>query len=213
VTKDTTTKIVTYARVSLEEMAREGISLEAQRATLEAEAERRGWTVVQHVEEVGSTDPRKKQQPKLAEAVALIEAGEADGIMVTKLDRLSRSVAHFAGLLERFTRLGHSVVCLDIGIDTSTIMGAAAAQMGVVFAEMERRRIGQRTSEAMQAMKAQGKVISRPTVPPETKARIRDMRESGMGLQQIADRLTEERVPTARGGKWYASTIKSALET
>ena len=85
-------------------------------------------------------------RPVLAQALADLRAHRADVLAVSKLDRLSRSVADFAGLLEVAHREGWHVVCLDLAVDTTSITGRAMAQVTSVFAEMERRRIGERTA-------------------------------------------------------------------
>ena len=147
----------------------------------------------------------------------MIETGQADGLVVSKLDRLSRSVAHFAGLLERFRKAGYTLVVLDLGVDTSSVTGEAMAGVVSVFAQMERRRIGERTKEALAVAKVQGtksgKPIGRPrAIDPKLRARVRRMRSRGMSYPVIAQRLNDEGVPTAQGGKqWYPATVRKAL--
>jgi DNA invertase Pin-like site-specific DNA recombinase len=147
-------------------------------------------------------------------AVEAVARGEVDGLIVSKLDRLSRSVAQFSNLLERFRAKGWGLVILDLGIDTTTIMGEAMATMAATFAQVERRRIGERTKEALAVRRSQGVRLGRPTsAPAPVVARVRRMRSEGMTLQAICDVLNDESVPTPRGGQlWRPSSLTSLLK-
>jgi DNA invertase Pin-like site-specific DNA recombinase len=142
-----------------------------------------------------------------------VASGEADGLIVAKLDRLSRSVAQFANLLERFRARGWGLIILDIGIDTTTIMGEAMATMAATFAQVERRRIGERTREALAVRRDQGVRLGRPrALPKSVRARIARERKQGRSFSEISRRLNDGGVPTAHGGKqWYPSTVKAVL--
>ncbi|MWD30335.1 resolvase, partial [Aquicoccus sp. SCR17] len=154
-----------------------------------------------------------KNRPVLAAALADLKAGRADALAVSKLDRLSRSVADFSAMLETASRQGWAVVSLDLGIDTTTITGAAMAQVTCTFAEMERKKIGERTRDGMAKIKANtGKHMGRRSVlPAETVDRIRADRAAGLSMARIAETLNAEGVPTATGRTWHASTIRQVL--
>lgn len=204
-------RVVGYTRVSRDEQALSGLGLEAQRAAILAEVERRGWELVGLVEEVASGG--KADREGLAEAIGLVRDGRADGLIVSKLDRLSRSVAHFATLLERFRRDGHALVVLDLGVDTSTVTGEAMAGVVSVFAQMERRRIGERTREALDAARARGVKLGRPRdLDDKVRRRVKAMRARGMTYRAICERLEAQGVPTARGGRWHPETIRYLAE-
>src|SRR5258708_28845018 len=153
-------RVVGYVRVSTDEQGQSGLGLEAQREAVKAECDRRGWQLVRIEQDVSSG--AKLDRPGLAAAVDAVARGEVEGLMVAKLDRLSRSVAHFSTLLERFRSKGWGLVILDLGIDTTTIMGEAMATMAATFAQVERRRIGERTKEALTVKKRQGVKLGRP---------------------------------------------------
>src|SRR5262249_18838403 len=97
--------------------------------------------------------------------------------------------------------------------DTSTIMGAAMAQMVSVFSELERKQIGLRTKEALAARRERGERLGREAkVPQKVIARIKRQRARGDSLRAIADSLNASNEPTVYGGKqWYASTVRSVL--
>jgi DNA invertase Pin-like site-specific DNA recombinase len=204
-------RVVGYCRVSRDEQERSGLGLEAQRQAIVAEVERRGWQLVELVEEVASGG--KTDRPGLAHAVSLVERGQASGLIVSKLDRLSRSVVHFAGLLERFRAAGWGLVVLDLGVDTTTIAGEAMANVMATFAQMERRRIGERTREALDAARKRGVKLGRPRELDETtRQRIIAMRRQGMSYRAIASTLEQDGTPTARqGSRWHPETIRAIV--
>ncbi|MGE4164191.1 MAG: recombinase family protein, partial [Vicinamibacterales bacterium] len=152
-------------------------------------------------------------RPGLLAALDRVETGAAQILMVSKLDRLSRSVHDFTGLLQRAERRGWALIACDLGVDTSTPAGEAMANVMASFAQLERKLIGQRTSDALQAKKRAGATLGRPDrTPPETVARIRRMRNRGATLQAIADRLNRDGVPTSQGGaQWWPSTVAAVL--
>ena len=205
-------KVIGYVRVSTDEQADSGLGLEAQRAAIRLEAKRHGWTLLTIYEDVASGRSLNRR-PGLEAAFAAVAAGEADGLICSKLDRLSRSVIDFSSILKRFQDNGWALVVMDLGVDTSTIMGAAMAQMVSVFSELERRRIGERTREALAQRKAQGVRLGRPPVlPAAVERRIRRAHARGDSLRKIADRLNADAVPTAHGGeRWHASTVRSVI--
>lgn len=202
-------KVIGYIRVST---SKQDIGPEVQQAALEAEAKRNGWDLTIYREEAASAKSLKNR-PVLAAALADLKAGTFEALAVSKLDRLSRSVADFAALLETANRQRWALICLDLGIDTSTITGAAMAQVTCTFAEMERKKIAERTRDGMAKIKATtGKHMGRrSSLPAATVHRIVSERQSGASLAGIARSLNEGAVPTAAGGKWYASTVKQVL--
>jgi DNA invertase Pin-like site-specific DNA recombinase len=150
-----------------------------------------------------------RSRPGLTGALEAVEAGEADALLVAKLDRLSRSLVDFSALMERSRRKGWALIALDLGVDTSTPSGEMLANVLAVFAQFERRLIGQRTREALQVKKAAGVTLGRPRLlPEEVRSRIRGEREQGSSWPQIAQRLNDEKVPTAQGGRWWPATVR-----
>ncbi|WP_427174454.1 recombinase family protein [Arthrobacter sp. 92] len=201
-------KVIGYIRVST---SKQDIGPEVQRTELEAEAKRNGWELTIRREEAASATSLKNR-PVLASALADLKAGTYEALAVSKLDRLSRSVSDFAGMLETANRQRWALICLDLGIDTSTITGAAMAQVTCAFAEMEAKKISERTRKGMAEIKKGGKHMGRRSVlPASTVRQIVSERQNGVSLAGIARNLNEGAVPTATGGKWYASTVKQVL--
>lgn len=209
------TTAVGYVRVSTEEQANSGLGLAAQRATIEAEAARRGWTLVAIHADEGISGKSMKGRDGLSAALGTITTGDAHNLVVAKLDRLSRSLVDFAGLMAEAQSGGWNLVALDLGIDLSTPAGEFMASVMASAAQWERRIIGQRTRDALAVRKAQGVRLGRPTtLPDDVRDRIVAMRAGGESLGRIASTLTDEGVPTAQGGaRWHASTIAAVLRS
>ncbi len=207
-----TARVIGYTRVSTDEQVREGAGLDAQRLAIAAEARRRGWDV-EFVEDAGRS-ARNLRRPGIEYALETLASGRAETLVATKLDRLSRSVLDFHRLLERSRREGWALIVLDVAVDTSTPNGEAMAGMVAVFAQLERRLIGERTSVALAARRAQGVRLGRPPrLLGATRARVAALRASGLSLRAVAAVLNDERVPTAGGGVsgWSATQVLRAL--
>jgi DNA invertase Pin-like site-specific DNA recombinase len=206
-------EVVGYARVSTQEQADSGAGLEAQRAAIEMEASRRGWRLVSIHEDAGASGKSMDGRPGLQHALAAVEGDEASGLVVAKLDRLSRSLLDFAALMERARRNHWSLVALDLGVDTSTPAGEMMAAVLATFAQFERRIIGQRTKDALAIKRAQGVQLGRPrAISTDTVERIRLLRAEGLTLAGVAQKLNREAVPTPTGeGRWHPAGISRAL--
>jgi DNA invertase Pin-like site-specific DNA recombinase len=200
-----------YVRVSTAEQADSGAGLEAQREAVREEANRRGLELVGILEDAGASGRSLAGRPGLTGALERVEAGQAEALIVAKLDRLSRSLVDFAALMERSRRKGWALVAPDLGVDTTTPSGEMLASVLAVFAQFERRLIGQRTREALAVKKAEGVTLGRPRLlPDEVRERIRREREQGATWRAIAASLNEDGVPTAQGGQqWWAATVRT----
>ncbi len=205
-------QVIGYVRVSSEEQADSRAGLEAQRAAIAAECERRGWKVVEVLEDAGYS-AKSLKRPAIQAALEMLQRGDAKGLVVAKLDRLSRSMLDFTAVMAKAQKEGWALVALDCAVDTTTPAGEAMANVLATFAQFERRLIGQRTREALAAKRAQGVVLGRPrTMPDELLERIRSEHAAGKSYSQLARELSEEGVPTAQGGKrWYPTTVRAAV--
>jgi DNA invertase Pin-like site-specific DNA recombinase len=207
------TSVVGYIRVSTDEQAQSGAGLAAQRAAIKAEAARRGWRLVTIYEDAGASGKSIRGRAGLERALGAVEGGEAQALVVAKLDRLSRSLLDFAALMARSRRRGWSLVALDLGVDTTTPSGAMMANILATFAQFERDLIGQRTRDALAVRKSQGVKLGRfKGASAKVSARVHRLHAAGESFNAIAAKLTSERVPTAQGGRrWYASTVRGIV--
>ncbi len=189
--------VLGYLRVSTEEQAASGLGLANQRRAIAQEAQQRHWSNIEFVTDDGYS-AKSLARPGISAALARLRRGEAGVLVVSKLDRLSRSLLDFAGLMETAKREGWRLVVLDVAIDTTTASGALMANVMASFAEYERRLISDRTSAALQAKKAQGHRLGRPRVTSqEVIRRVRRQRLDGLSLRAIADGLNEDAVTNA----------------
>ena len=202
--------IIGYTRVSTEEQGRSGLGLAAQRKAIAAHAKAKDWEVVWLCDE--GLSAKSLDRPALQEALALLKRGEAQAIVVAKLDRLSRSVQDFAGLFAVARKQHWAVNALDVGVDTTTPGGELVANVMAAVAQWERRTIGERTSVALKAAQERGVKLGRPrAISKDAEARVYELRALGMSYKRIATVLNEERVPTAHGGTWHTSTVSRLL--
>lgn len=206
-------QVVAYVRVSTDEQSSSGAGLQAQRQAIEAECKRRGWEIVRVVEDAGFS-AKDLKRPGIQEALRVLKAGDAKALVAAKLDRLSRSMIDFTGLMATAQKQGWALVALDCAVDTTTPAGEAMANVLATFAQFERRLISQRTRDALAVKRSQGVRLGRPVLLPDRVARrIRREREKGRSLAAIAEGLNRDRVATAQGGKaWYPATVRAVLQ-
>lgn len=208
-------RVIGYVRRSTD---KQSITPAAQREQLTAEAELMGWELELR-EETGSAKALDTR-PVLVAALADLRAGRADALAVAKLDRLSRDVADGAAMMKTADREGWQLFALDVP-ETVSIMGRAQGQLALVFAEMERRRIAQRTREAMAKLPPEKRERMRRSpgrprvIPAPSVARLRELASEGLSARELAEKLTAEGVPThadpARCGKWWPTTVARLL--
>ncbi len=213
---------VAYLRVSTDRQGKSGLGLEAQRAAVLDHVAGKGEIAAEYVEiESG----KKNERPQLAQAMA--EAKRIGAVvLIAKLDRLARNVAFIANLLES----GVEIAAADMPEANRFLLHVMAA-----VAEHEAQAISDRTRAALAAAKARGVALgwSMPERAKEQRhaARkgaernaknadqyaanvlpiIRQIAARGSSLRQIAGELNARGIKTARGGLWYAGTVRNII--
>lgn len=208
------TTVIGYLRVSTEEQASSGLGLEAQRDTIQRYADANGWDVIWY--EDAGLSAKSMDRPALQEALARLAVNpkrrDVEGLLVSRLDRLSRSVVDFAGVLELARAKKFALAALDLGVDTSSPVGEMVANVCMAMAQFERRVIGERTSAAMQAAKRAGRHMGRVSVlPSATGDRLMTLRATHT-IAATADALNAEGLTTATGLPWSAGTVARAQQ-
>ena len=209
-------KIVKYFRVSTSRQAASGLGLEAQERDVQLYLQEHAgvdYEIVGTFTDVESG--RKADRPELINAIELCKATGAI-LLCAKLDRLSRSVAFIATLMEE-KRLEFKVASMPSADKFQLHIYAALAQQ-------EREFISKRTKAALAAAKARG--VKLGGARPEAEVRhqavkdaadahaktiaptITSMRKSGSTWDQIAERFNSMKVPTARGGKVWSDCVE-----
>ena len=213
-----------YVRVSTEDQAAEGLSLEAQRERLSAYCQAQGWVLVEVHEDAGLS-AKTLERPGLQAALATLEAGEADVLLALKLDRLTRSVVDLYGLVERCEAAGARLAAVQDAIDTGSANGKLVTSILGVLAEWEREVISERTSAALKHKQANGEHLgplpygfcrngNGGLVVDETETRaiqrMKRLHQRGASYQAIADKLNAEGVESRRG-KWSKSSVHALI--
>jgi DNA invertase Pin-like site-specific DNA recombinase len=153
------------------------------------------------------------RRPGLTFVLERLAAKEYETLVVSRLDRLTRSAANLGTLLGLLEERKARLIVIDIGLDTGTADGRVAAEALVTVGGLDKKKLEERTRKGLEAARSGRRASGRPAVAdrPSLKQRIVEMRASGMTLQAIADTLNEEGVPTVRGGaKWRPSSVQAA---
>lgn len=175
-----------YLRVSTS-----GQTVENQRQELERVAAQRGWEIVETYTDHGISGTKgRDKRPALDRLCKDAARGRFDIVAAWAIDRLGRSLAHLATLLDELQHLGVGLYLHQQAIDTGTPAGKAMLAMCGVFAEFERSLIVERINAGLARAKAQGKKLGRPTTTTaRTESRIKTMHRSGIGKLKIAREL------------------------
>jgi DNA invertase Pin-like site-specific DNA recombinase len=127
------------------------------------------------------------QRAQLEAAIDYARAGDA--LVVTKLDRLARSVAHLVSIGERLEAKGVALKVLDQAIDTSTSTGRPMFNMLGAIAQFERELMLERQREGIAKAKAEGKYKGRAPTARVKSAEVQRLHKEGIGATEIAKRL------------------------
>jgi DNA invertase Pin-like site-specific DNA recombinase len=174
-----------------------------------SECERRGLCLVTVVRERERQHQRPLERPGLVYAFGKVAAGEASGIVVAELSRITHSVPELGRVLEWLTRRDARFVAAGTGLDTAEEAGRLTVRTIIDVSSWERQRLAERTRNGMRAARLKGPASVADQ--PELRERIECMRAAGMTLQAIADQLNAEGIPTVRGGaKWRPSSVQAA---
>jgi DNA invertase Pin-like site-specific DNA recombinase len=186
--------------------------LKVQVRLIQEACQRRGFTLVKTVRDVESHASSDLRRPGLTYALDRLAARDASCLVVTSIERLTRTAANLGALLGWLTECDARLVVIDLDLDTGTHEGQLGARALATVGGLERRKLEERTRKGLEAARHMGR-SGRPAVSdrPSLKQRIADMRAQGMTLQAIADTLNDEGVPTLRGGaEWRPSSVQAA---
>ena len=222
-------RVIGYVRVSTDN---QGISVAAQTEKIHAYCEAYELDLVETFEDFGQSG-KNLSRPAITQALDMLACPEIDGLIVTKLDRLTRSVKDLGQLVESNFKK-KTLISVTEQLNTSTATGRMIMGFLGLVSQWEREVIGERTAIALQHLKAQGVQLGRlpygqtrglvdSTGRREihtnksqviTARRISQLNKNGQSLKRIADflNLHLNEYPTSRGGKWHASTVRNILK-
>ena len=174
-------RLIGYVRVSTARQ-REGYSLEAQREAIERYCKAHGYELLAIEEE---SESAIKARPVFQRVKAQVLEGEADGLIVAKLDRLGRSVRDLANIAEELSREGKQLISVGDNIDTSTSNGKLLFHILSAIAEYERELLIERTKAGRALAEKQGKICHRPRKEIDPKV-LREMKAKGVSHRMMA---------------------------
>jgi site-specific DNA recombinase len=220
--------ILGYVRVSTDKQADKGVSLDAQTTKLRAYAALYELELGEIIIDAGAS-AKTLERPGLQRALGMLRAGEASGLLVAKLDRLTRSVRDLGALVEDVFGTPGGPALLSVGeqFDTRSAAGRMVMNVLASVSQWEREAIGERTRDALAELKAQGKRLGRPrfgsvvveglglvedAAQQEALVLVRELRATGASHRLIAEQLNARGVPATRAGaKWWPRTVREAL--
>lgn len=219
-------KVIGYVRVSTEGQATDGVSLDAQRAQIEAWAAAHGGDLAGVFVDAGFSGKRADNRAELQKALAL--ACRTRGVLVVySLSRLARSTRDAIAIAERLAKARANLVSLTEALDTTTAGGKMVFTLFAAFAQFERDLTSERTSAALAHKRSRGERVGnipfgfragadgvRLEPEPAEQAivdRIGNLRRRGLTLRAIAAALNRAGVPTRRGGEWRHQYVAGVL--
>jgi site-specific DNA recombinase len=223
--------IVGYARVSTLEQARHGESLETQKQRIRRFLDRPGVDLVDIIVDDGKSG-KNLDREGFQEVLRRLRTGEADGLCVSRLDRMTRRVRHLIILVEDvFLKKGRHLLSVAEQIDTNTPVGRACLAIIAALAQLEREQIAERVHEVLQEKIRRGERAGAvpygfeldPADPsgkkllsnPDEQAVIelqKTLRAQGWSYKRIADELSGKGIPTKSGNsKWIHTAVRRIL--
>jgi DNA invertase Pin-like site-specific DNA recombinase len=221
-------RVIRYCRVSTTDQKENGDSLSTQDAKMAAYAGLYDLEIVETI--IDGESGKSLNREGLQRALAMLKAGKADGLLICKLDRLTRSVADWQTLINDYfsERTGKQLFSVNDSIDTRTAAGRLVLNILVTIGQWEREAIGERTKEVLRHkidnrervgavrygfdLAADGVNLVENVAEQAVLALIHDLRTAGHTLRQIADELTARKILTKEGNnQWSFGSVRRIL--
>ncbi len=207
-----------YVRVSTTDHAIHGVSLDAQREKIRAWADLNGYELAAVYVDEGISGGKMSNRPALQNAIAET-CRQGGALVVYSLSRLARSTKDALDISERLRKAHADLVSLSEKIDTTSAAGKMVFRLLAVLAEFERDLVSERTTTAMQHLKAAGRRISHRLpygfdLDADGKHLVSNVQEQaaiglmrrwqaeGLSLRAIANRLNERGIRTKDGKRF-----------
>jgi len=209
-------KTILYCRVSTADQSDHGVSLDAQRAKLTAYADLYGLEVAEVISDAGES-AKSLNRPGLQRALAMLKSGQADGLAILKLDRLTRSVADWQTLIDDHfgERKGKQLFSVNDSIDTRTAAGRLVLNVLLSVAQWEREATAERTRDSLQYkirnrqrvgkvlygfdLASDGKTLVANAAEQATIRLMRELQSDGYSSRKIAAELSRRGILTKQG--------------
>lgn len=219
------TRVALYTRVSTEDQAKEGFSLDAQLERLRYYAKAQGWEVAGEYVDEGHSG-RTTKRPKYTQMMA--ERASWDTLLVLKMDRIHRNSRNFMAMMDELRKDRKEFASVMESLDTSTAMGRFVMDIIQRIAQLESEQIGERVYIGMeQKARTRGGSLGREAPfgyrynadrvlepVPEERPFIEELFQgylAGAGLQELANGLASAGVKPRRDGVWRPLSVKRIL--
>ena len=215
-------KAIGYVRVSTEQQADRGVSLNAQAEKIRAMAVVHNAELLDIIVD-GGESAKSLQRPGMERLLNLVDAKSVQAVVVAKLDRLTRSVKDLCELLDRFDRRGIALISVAESLDTSSAAGRLVLNIMTAVSQWEREAIGERTRDAMNHKRTNGERVGNIRfgyrlgadgrhIEPDPAEQVilrevRQLRQSGHSMRRIATELNQRSLRTRRGSAWRLESV------
>jgi len=217
-------RVALYARVSTEDQAKEGFSLDAQIKKLEAYCRSRGWTPIGHFIDEGCSG-RNTNRPEYKRMMDSMD--DWDVLLVLKMDRIHRNSVNFATMMDHLKHKGKEFNSIQEKFDTTTAMGRFVMDIMQRIAQLESEQIGERVKMGMQrkAKYGTGRLGSghpygytysngRLEIEADEASVVHTiyrLSAEGMSTSRIARTLNEAFIRAKKGGNWNKQSVHGIL--
>lgn len=199
-----------YIRVSTQMQEVSGLGIDEQLRSIRSHASKENIRIIEVIIETAS-GKSLKSRPKLRSLLSRLDSGEADKLIVAKVDRLARNLLDLTEMHHSAEKKGWGIVTLDLDVDTSTPGGRFAMQVLGATAELERQMISDRTTAALAEARKRGTVLGAPRqIADATYARAIELRADGLSYRAIAAQMIAEGFTRGDGVcSWSAPTVRA----
>lgn len=219
-------RAIGYIRVSTDEQAKEGISLEAQKKKIELYCELKNFDLMEIIADEGIS-AKDLKRPGVKKLLEKADKKEVEAIIVYKLDRIFRSTMDALETSQDLKKKGVALHSIQENLDTDSAIGRFFFTLLSALGQMERELIGERTKMALNHLKENNKVYG--TIPYGKKregSKLVDNLEELRNIVQIkdlytnhsknysavADSMNDYGIETRLGGRWYPQQIKNIIK-
>jgi DNA invertase Pin-like site-specific DNA recombinase len=221
-------QVVGYVRVSTDEQADQGVSLAAQAEMIRDYCKLYKLDLLQVVEDAGQSG-KSLDRPGLQECLSLLRKKQVGGLVIAKLDRLTRSVVDGGQLIRDYFGEGRRCELFSVAdqINTRTAAGQLVLNLLLSVSQWERQAIGERTKVALRHKIAKGERVGkirygydlaedgvslvRNEVEQAGIELMRSLRSRGDSYRAIAAELNDRGISTKEGGRWLFVSVRKIL--
>jgi len=217
-------KAIGYIRVSTDEQAKEGVSLENQEQKIRDYCKLKDFEIIEIIQDAGIS-AKNLRRPGVQKVLEMAQEKMINAVVVYKLDRIFRSTVDALETTKQFDKWNVSFHSIEETIDTKSAMGKFFFTLTAALAELEREIVGERTRDILQRKKANGEVYGNvPFGYKKFKGKLLNndaeqkivhavlgMRKKGLNYSMISRELNQAGFKTKKGNRWHPQTVKNVI--